>query len=443
MGWGSALRTFAGYLTGGLWRPRAGRPTTLQGWAELTVEKIRTGVTSGQLQFMPLLDHVTDETQEVRDNYRKMLAEPMVKSALLTKVLSVAALDVQVHPPDKANPYHRHQAEFVRHNLNRIKGKTRRLARNVLYPGLIDGWSLNEKVWEVEDEDPKWRGKWVWQKVKSKDTRNLQIGVDEYRNVEAFKASTYNSGRVYPPADFIHYSYLDLFEDPRGTSDLRAAYRAYWIKKTTWQLRGFHLDKYTSPFLIGKYPEKANEVRAALETALVKAKSSTWLTVPTTAIIEAVEMSTRGTADFENAIRDCDRDMLVAIVGAYLQILEGKTTGARAMGEVHRDTSELFQWLLAAEFGDVLTEEARELCRLNFPDPAPPTVTLEAVSEAALLVRSQVDEALQRLGLKLSKRQTYEVYGRAEPEDDEDVLVPTTPPAPVASSPVPVANSIP
>ena len=55
----------------------------------------------------------------------------------------------------------------------------------------------------------------------------------------------------------------------------------------------------------------------------------------------------------------------------------------------------------------------------------PPKMTLEGVSEADLLMKSQVDEALQRMGLPLSKKKSYADYSRSEPEDEEDVLVST------------------
>lgn len=442
----SGWRSLGGWLLGGWWRPRNTAPRNLDEWASLIVEKIRTAASTGTLHFLPRLDQLTGETQEIRAAYREMLREPTVKAALLTKVLAVAALDTQVHPPDKNNSAHRAQADFVRHNLKRIS--PHRVARTLLLPALIDGWSLSEKVWEVEKDDPQWKDRWVWKSWRSKDIANIQLGTDAYRNVEAIRGTNYNAGRLFDPDDFVIYSYLDMFENPHGMSDLRAAYRAYWIKNNVWQLRGLHLDKYTSPFLLGSYPAGAADIRVALEAALAQAKSSTWLTIPIGAAVEAITMSTQGTTDFESAIQDCDREMLIGIVGAYLQVLEGKVADGRGDTSVHKETSELFQWLLAAELGDIYTREAAELCKLNFAEPAPPVVTLEAVSEDYLLKRSQVDTALQALGLKLSKSNTYEMYNRSEPTDENDVLAPTsaspaspgTPPAPMPA-PAPQAFS--
>ncbi len=429
------IKGLAGYYTGGWWRNPGQAPSSLPEWGDFVAEKIRTAVTTGTITFLPHLDTLTEENDTIRAAYPVMIREPAVKAALLTKVLAVAALDVQVHPLDAKNPEHQRQADFVAHAFARVKGKSRRLARITALPALINGWSLSEKVWAVEDLCGQWEGKWIWKAWKSKDTRGLDLGTDPFRNITGIKARAFNAGRLYDPEDFVIYSYLDMYENPSGMSDLRAAYRAYWIKNTVWQLRGLHLDKYTSPFLMGTYPAGAHDIRAALETALAKARASTWLTIPTGALVTATEMSARGTADYESALQDCDREILIGIMGSYLSILEGKTTGARAMGEVHQDTAELFQWMLAADLGDLYTEQAAELVRLNFAEPAPPTVTLEAISEADLLARSQVDLNLQQLGLKLSKKEAYKAYARTEPEDDEDTLTPAASASPAPSIP--------
>lgn len=427
------IKTFSGWLTGGWWRPRGQAPRTLDEMANALVEKIRTGVSAGTLTFPPYVDDQTEETPEIRAEYRKMPREPFVKTGLLQKVLSVAARPMQVHPPDEQDPNGKEQADFIRHTYTRLPVTTRRLAVKVLYPALMDGWSCNEKKMTFEDQG-RFKEKWVYENWKSKDTKLLRQGVDQYRNVVALQANLFNAGRLFDPDDYVLYAFLPLFENPNGTSDLRAAYRAYFSKKVAWQLRGQFVSKWGNPFLIASYPEGRNDVKRALEEALVRAKADTWLTVPIGTILQPLEMAARGTSDFESFLADCDKEILVALVGSYLQILEGRTTGARSMGEVHADTAALFEMHLAAELGDVLTAEARMLLRWNYPNPVPITVTLGGTSEEELLQRSQVDLNLQQCGLPLSKREMYRIYGRSEPVDADDALLPPTA-APLPAAP--------
>src|SRR5262249_38107170 len=143
-------------------------------------------------------------------------------------------------------------------------------------------------------------------------------------------------------------------------------------------------------------------------------------------LVEAIDLSVRGTADFEQAIKDCDREILIAIVGAHLQILEGQTAGARGNTKVHKETAELIQWYLAASLADIYREQfARPLVEENFLGVEPPDVTVGAVTEEAMLQSLRVDQGLQALGLELSRKDTYKRYARPQPDPD-DVLTPPT-----------------
>src|SRR5215831_20579952 len=66
----------------------AGYVGDLEKWAARTIEKVRTATVSGRIRFLPWFDPYTEETPEIRNEYRKMLVEPAVKAAFQTKVLS-------------------------------------------------------------------------------------------------------------------------------------------------------------------------------------------------------------------------------------------------------------------------------------------------------------------------------------------------------------------
>src|SRR5262245_32676747 len=409
------------------------RPSTPQGsayagdlerWAQRTIEKVRTATVSGRIRFLPWFDPYTEETPEIRNEYRKMLIEPAVKAAFQTKVLSVISLEVQFQPVDDDDPRQQQQAKFMQEAFTRPGCNTRQIGWSVLHPAIIDGHSVCEKVWEPEPErSGAWRGKRFFRAVKSKDTRFLELGIDPYRNVIAIRGMGQNAGRVWSPSDFIVFSYLDLFENPAGMSDFRAAYRSYWIKNTAWQLRSLHLDKYTGPFLKGTYTTQ--DGKAALEDALTQARSNTWVTVPVGQMVDVIDLAVTGTTDFAEAIKDCDKEILIAIVGAHLQILEGQTPGGRGNTKVHKETSELIQWYLAATLTDIYRHDlVTPLSEENFHDLPPPLVSVGAVTEEAMLEQLRVDEGLQKIGLQLSKAERYRAYGRQEPTEADDVLQP-------------------
>src|SRR5262249_10481425 len=95
-------------------------------------EVMRAGPAGVRLPwFLPYFDPLQqlNETPEMRLAYRRMLADPNVKAPVRGKILGVAALELQIRPPDKDNPRDVEIAEFVKWNL------TERLCEGVI--GLV------------------------------------------------------------------------------------------------------------------------------------------------------------------------------------------------------------------------------------------------------------------------------------------------------------------
>jgi phage gp29-like protein len=429
------------------------RPSTPQGahygdlrqWAGQVVEKVRVASVGGRLRFLPWYDPYSDETPEMRQEYRHMLRESSVKAAFQTKVLSVIAEDVQFQPDNEDDPREKEAASFYAYAFKKLS--TVDLGWSILHPAIMDGHSVCEKVWDPEPlRTGKFRGKRLFKYVKAKDTHFLQLGIDPYRNITAIRGTGFNASRVYSPSDFIIFSYFSLFENPAGMSDFRAAYRPFWIKDTLWKLRALHLEKWTGPFIVGHY--STQESRQALEEAFDQAKASTWLTVPVGEVIECMDLAMKGTTDFKDGIADCDREILIAIVGAHLQILEGQTGGARGNTKVHKEIGELIQWWLAAKLADVYREQlVIPLKEENYWDVEACDVSIGAVTDEAMIERLKVYEGMQKLGLKLSQKAAYRSFNMQPPEDPDDVL--TAPgaggqgpggPAPPGGSPMPPAG---
>ncbi len=392
----------------------------------LAMEKLRAylGSAGAHTRFLPFLDNFSNETGDMRTAYRKMLiAEPAVKAALLSKVLAVAALDVTVQPASK-NPRDQQIGDFVSYALDRSKGGTRKLVSSVLIPGLMDGYSICEKVWTRETRGP-WKGLIRLKGVKSKDTARLYMEGDDFRNVTA--VVDYFSSRTYHPGNFVLWQHMPLFENPLGNSDFRAAYRPYWLMQTAWQLRAIAMERFGLPVLKGTYIEGSSQ-KASLETALQLLRGQSWFTIPEGAKVEAMELATRGTADFESAIADLRKEIYLAICGAFLFALEGNTPHGAGDTSIHQDTAELLQWALAAEIADLINDQLiPDLVDLNFEDADYPRASLGAVNVGELKLEMDIDTGLSKLGLPLSRSELYEKYHRTPPADPADTL---TPPAP-------------
>lgn len=395
-------------------------------------QKIRSahGSIANKIWFLPYIDSVVGETAIMRAAYRQMMRDPTVKAALLSKLFSVASLDVSVNPASDS-PGDVRAADFVSHCLTRVHGGLRGIAESILLPGLVEGYSLCEKVWALEDRSGPWKGKVICKDLKAKDPDTYTLEGDAYKNVTTILAGAYNAYEEFDVRDFVLYRHLSMYSNATGMPDLRAAYRAYWMIDTAWKLRSIFLEKWATPYLVGKYkdPGDENDLRLSLE----EAKGQNFVTVPDTVMIEAVDLSVKGTADFRDAILDLQHEVMLGITGAFLQAMEGVKTGARSIGEVHQSTAELLIWHLAKSLSDILQEQlVPDLIDFNFvPGTGYPSLELGGINDADLLISTQVDEALQRMGLRLSEKDSYKRYRRSKPLDETDVLMPAMPAAPV------------
>src|SRR5262249_18971103 len=165
--------------------------------------------------------------------------------------------------------------------------------------------------------------------------------------------------------------------------------------------------------------------RVDMESALQDARNQTWISLPVGAQITALEMASRGQADFEAAIQDLRTEIAIAIAGAFLQMLEGQQSGAAGSSQVHKSTAELYQWMLATQLGQVITDEiVPDLVDLNFEDAEYPKVELGSVNDAQLIASAQVDAILnQQLNIPLSIEEMYTKYQRSRPKNAEDALL--------------------
>lgn len=434
---------------GGWLGPVESRRTPVE--QEVNAERIRSGPSGVVLPwFAPYLDEHTGETAGMRLAYRRMLADPNVKAAICGKILAVAALDLNVIPHEprqtgrsartrrgQATDRDREVADFVRWNLTeRVQGCLPELAWGILSGGLIDGYSVSEKVWHHEDRGD-YAGNYILHALKPKDVgQDVVIETDDYRNVVGVRALRYSGGEIYSPAHFVIYRHLPLFGMPVGMSDLRAAYSRWWMLDTVLKLRAMGLEKRALPLLRGEYETTAQ--KPSLEAALALARSQSWISVPRGVQIEAINIAGGADAMFAAAVADLKEDIFLAIQGATLQALTGQEGTQRGSSKVHQTTSDLFKWHLARSLEVLLNDRdsglVRDLVDLNYVVGGYPRCVLGAIDAADLLLEAQLDQSLISMGLTLSKSELYEKYSRTPPDSPEDSLS-LQPPAPSPGAP--------
>jgi len=388
---------------------------------------------AGKKWFLPYLDsttNLTSETEAMRSAYRGMLRSPYIKSPLYYKCFSIASLDWQIQSDRQDSPRDIECGEFLRHCIERLCGGMPELAINLTLPKLIEGYQVAEPILEVERTEAKWRGKAVYKEIKSKHPDLYNLQVDEFDNVVGIQGRGPNKAdEYYPINEFIYSKYMSVYSSPYGMSDLRAAYSPYWMLDTVTKLRAIHAEKYTTPFLKGTYV--TTDQKSSLESALAAAKANTWIAIPEGAMIEAVSIAAAGESDYKSFCDDSKKDMLVSIIGAYLQVLEGQVADGRGSADVSsKDVTSLFLWMLASQFQEVINKQFfPTLINLNYAGVGKFRLVLGGVSEQEVSSIVGNLQGMQALGYPLSKADVARRTSYAQPKDDADKLAPPQPAA--------------
>ncbi len=373
---------------------------------------------------IPHFEWIEDlDPAKLRKAYTEMMADAQVKAALLTKLFEVCSLDISVVPTDAEDERAIEVAEFIKHNLTHLKGgSTKGLLMKIARPALQHQFSISEIVLQSEKKG-RFKGKWTLKVLKSKNITTGLWGfeVDDFKNVSNYIHTVKGHRFHYPVEKFIHYAYLPEFENPRGMSDLRAAYRGWFVKRFVLRALAVISDK------LGHIPvasDVSNANRASVEKQLKAFAGRRWLALPPDVQLEIVDFAHRTAIDgYGKTVAIMDKQIVNSIMGAALQSLEGDKTGARSMGEVHQSTTKLWVWYLAAELADIINEQlVPQLVRLNFADADIPLVRLEAAEQEDLKLQSDIDKNLHEIGLPLSKQEFYERYNRTPPKDEDDEL---------------------
>ncbi len=415
---------------GGWLGPRLSKGTPVE--REVTREKIYSGPSGITFPwFLPYADaDYTHETNEMRLAYRQMLACPPVKSAFTAKVYSVAAQDLNIRPARKNNRRDSEIADFVRWNLTeRLRGCVPELVWTILSGGLVDGYSVCERGWELEERG-EWANRIVLATHKAKDVNNdLVVQTDAFRNVTGILGLRYNGGQVFDPVHFTIWRNFSLFDSPTGLSDFRAAFAAFWMRNTVYQLRSLGAALKAFPMLIGEYG--SDPQRESLKTSLAQARGQTWMVVPKDVQVRALEVAGASEEYFRQFTEQLDHDIVLSIEGAYLQALQGSENSPRGNSRVHSARADIFKWWLATAMSNVLNDRTggliRDMVDLNYMTDRYPTASLSAIDNDQLLQDLQIDLGLQKMGVPLSLEETYDKYGRKPPTSPEDKLVPPAP----------------
>ena len=300
--------------------------------------------------------------------YQGMKREPYVKAGLLQKQMALLSLLWHIKPASD-DPKDIEIAQMVEWNFREaLKGSFEDDLRETM-DAMVTGYSIQEKVWKTVDKGP-YKGMWAYDALKSKNPDNFSFALDEFDNIISLvmmddKGQTIN----LDPDKFLIFSYFKLYENPYGESDLRAAYRAFHIKDAAWKLRAVYMERYSGNFMKGTYPKGAKDGKQKLLDIFASLAQETGIALPHGYEMETLTMASSSESEYQRAIKDCNKEILIAILGVTLTVDEGQNTGSRALGEVHQKVADFFVLALIFMLTPAINEQMiRPLVDFNYPD---------------------------------------------------------------------------
>ena len=367
--------------------------------------------------------------------YKQMTREPFIKAPLQQKKTALLSVPWSVDPASN-DPRHILQAKFVKQCLKKIKGGFHRDMYEMC-DALDCGWSLLEQIWDVVPAG-EFAGK-IWiTALKSKDPEYFDFAFDEFMNIkpEGIIMTRAADGRIdvpLPSNKFFVFSYLKRYENAYGSSDLRAAYRAYWIKDTAWKLRSVYMERFSGNNLKGKYPRNkdAETNKNTLLSIFRSWQNETGIAIPEDLEVEVMEVATSNESEYSRSISDCNKEMAIAILGETLTVDEGRKTGARNMGEIHAAVAELLVLFLDMTLTSDINEQLiKPLIDANFADVDEYPEFFFFPRDYDPVAFGEFVKAMQEAGVKVSKKWVQLRTRMPEPSGEDDTLEPVATAAP-------------
>jgi hypothetical protein len=376
-------------------------------------------------------DNLTIESQEKRDEYRSlMLKEPAVSTAYWSLIASVMSLPPTIQAENPDDPRSVAVANACKDWIGEVEGGWPRLIRDIGAGALLDGFSVNELIFDFPE-----RGRWaapecrslVLKDISPLDTRWIRFDVDQFKRVTGVRATRANAGEVFGTDRFAIFSHQSLFSNPFGISKFRAAYRAAKIIESAVKLRTILLQNFTGPFIAFK--SGAATSREVALSAVAEARAMGFMVCDQNDELQVQNLAASSDSEFQSAIDDLRKEIYTAIRWGYLPFTEASAGAKVGNTSVQRSMTQLGEWMLATDVAAVIQSQIiKPLVRRNVADTTIgfPRLTLGGREIGDIREQAGIYEVAKRLGYKLSKKQVSRALELEEPLDKDDELAEDT-----------------
>lgn len=154
------------------------------------------------------------------------------------------------------------------------------------------GFSISEKIFQHRPD-----GSLTLRNLKTRHPDTWLLYQSPQGEVIKYEQSSSGGDLDVNPRSIIHYINNPRFDNPYGTSDLRPAYEAWFVKRQIIRYLGIFLEKHASPVPVGRFDKNAPvAARDALLKVLKKLQQATALVAPKEVDLQFLESRSNGEA---------------------------------------------------------------------------------------------------------------------------------------------------
>lgn len=348
------------------------------------------------MHYLPNPDPVLKKMGRDISVYREILSDSHVGGCVRRRKAAIKGLEWRLTPTGNEKTDEILASLFDRLPVNQII--------NQILDAALFGYQALEVMWasenglllpiEIVGKPQEWF-------VFDEDNR-LMLRTKENRN-----------GDIVPEKKFLLATQQADYMNPYGRADLAMCFWAATFKKGGFKFWLEFAEKYGSPWLVGKYPRKANahEIDELLDS-MEKMLGTAVAAIPDDSSIDMLESGSKGGSSqvFDDFLRYCKSEIAIALLGQN-QTTEAEANRASATAglEVTRDIRDDDASMVEGVFNQLLAW----ICELNFHVDTLPTFELYE-QESIDKLQAERDGLLAGLGVQFTEQYIMRTYGFEE-----------------------------
>ena len=348
------------------------------------------------MHYLPNPDPVLKKMGKDISAYREILSDSHVGGCVRRRKAAIKGLEWRITPTGNEKTDEILTALFDRLPLSHIISQ--------ILDATLFGYQALEVMWESEN------GLLLPTAIVGKPQEWF---VFDEENQLMLRTKDNRNGDLVPEKKFLLATQQADFLNPYGRADLAMCFWAATFKKGGFKFWLEFMEKYGSPWLVGKHPRQAqiHEIDELLDS-MEKMLGTAVAAIPEDSSIDLKESASKGASSqvFDDFLRYCKSEIAIALLGQN-QTTEAEANRASATAglEVTRDIRNDDASLVESVFNQLLNW----ICELNFSVDTLPTFELFE-QESIDKLQAERDKILTEIGVSFTEQYIHRTYGFEE-----------------------------